>query len=455
MFVYVGDGQVTVWANQSGNGFAAPVVIRGTPRTSDLTKVRLADLNGAGVAGIVWSGIGRDNRAAFLDLTGGSQALPAHRHRQPRRRHDHHHVRHLHRLRHRRPQRRPPLAHHLAVPGARGRQRRLPAMPSPAPCSARPSATTTATGIPATGSSAASPRWNRPTPCARTGPSAPPRPRSRRSTRWPAPAPVPTGFDPAAAGNLLANFSFDITRRRGPLHLDHHFRAAIGRRPVSRRALDHLEQRGDHHHDRTGAQHPAVRPGRVDDPRHHRGCRMRDRADLPARTHRPGARGVLGLDLCGAGQCADRHRRRRQHRRRRGLLRHRPVDARRGWQPAHPRQRDRHLLGQRRRRRVLRRSCVGPGTARPGRAGGQPASAHRHLVPPRPGRPPAGGLERTRLHRPVLARRPAASTTYGLQPAAGRAATPGTSRSGPRGARPGAAHRELRRRRHAPRRPPL
>ncbi|WP_284982363.1 SpvB/TcaC N-terminal domain-containing protein [Arthrobacter sp. efr-133-TYG-118] len=69
--LYMGDGQVTVWVNQSGNSFAAPVVIRGTPRTSDLTQVRLADLYGSGVPGILWSGVGPNRRTAFLDLTGG------------------------------------------------------------------------------------------------------------------------------------------------------------------------------------------------------------------------------------------------------------------------------------------------------------------------------------------------------------------------------------------------
>ncbi|MGN7200355.1 SpvB/TcaC N-terminal domain-containing protein [Arthrobacter sp. SAFR-044] len=71
--LYIGEGQVTLWVNQSGNGFAAPVIVHGTPRTTDLTAVRLADLNGTGAPGIVWSGVGQENRTAFLDLTGGSK----------------------------------------------------------------------------------------------------------------------------------------------------------------------------------------------------------------------------------------------------------------------------------------------------------------------------------------------------------------------------------------------
>ena len=69
--IYVADGSVSVWINQSGNGFAAPVMIRGTPRMSDVAAVRVADFNGTGVAGLLWSGIGAAGSWAFLDLTGG------------------------------------------------------------------------------------------------------------------------------------------------------------------------------------------------------------------------------------------------------------------------------------------------------------------------------------------------------------------------------------------------
>jgi RHS repeat-associated protein len=71
--IYVGDGQISVWVNQSGNGFAPPVVVHGTPRTSNRTTIRLADLNGAGVPGIIWSSVGPNARTAFLDLTGGTK----------------------------------------------------------------------------------------------------------------------------------------------------------------------------------------------------------------------------------------------------------------------------------------------------------------------------------------------------------------------------------------------
>ena len=69
--VYVADGSVTVWLNQSGNGFASPVTVRGTPRVASTTSVRLADFDGIGVSGLLWSGIGTAGSWAFLDLTGG------------------------------------------------------------------------------------------------------------------------------------------------------------------------------------------------------------------------------------------------------------------------------------------------------------------------------------------------------------------------------------------------
>jgi len=71
--VYVGDGHVTVWVNQAGNAFADPVVIPGTPRVSDAGAVRLADADGNGVTGVLWSADRVRPRAgyAFLDLTGG------------------------------------------------------------------------------------------------------------------------------------------------------------------------------------------------------------------------------------------------------------------------------------------------------------------------------------------------------------------------------------------------
>ena len=72
--VYVDDRKVTLWINQSGNGWSEPIVIDGTPPVTDMDAVRLVDLLGSGVSGVLWSadagGYGR-RRCFFLDFTGG------------------------------------------------------------------------------------------------------------------------------------------------------------------------------------------------------------------------------------------------------------------------------------------------------------------------------------------------------------------------------------------------
>jgi RHS repeat-associated protein len=72
--VYVEDGKVTLWINQAGNRWSDPVTIEGTPPVSDFDAVRMTDLLGAGVAGILWTAdASARNRGHlfFLDLTGG------------------------------------------------------------------------------------------------------------------------------------------------------------------------------------------------------------------------------------------------------------------------------------------------------------------------------------------------------------------------------------------------
>ena len=71
--VYVGDRSVTLWINQSGNGWSNPIEIVGTPSVSDQDAIKLVDLLGSGISGILWS---RDVSAStrpmfFLDLTNG------------------------------------------------------------------------------------------------------------------------------------------------------------------------------------------------------------------------------------------------------------------------------------------------------------------------------------------------------------------------------------------------
>ncbi|HSE18099.1 MAG TPA: SpvB/TcaC N-terminal domain-containing protein [Pyrinomonadaceae bacterium] len=72
--IYVDDKKVTLWINQSGNGWSQPIVIRGTPAVTNSDGVRLADIFGSGVSGLLWS---RDADGSsettlhFLDFSGG------------------------------------------------------------------------------------------------------------------------------------------------------------------------------------------------------------------------------------------------------------------------------------------------------------------------------------------------------------------------------------------------
>ncbi|WP_331753578.1 FG-GAP-like repeat-containing protein (plasmid) [Streptomyces chartreusis] len=72
--VYVGDDEVTVWINRSGNGWSAPFTVTGTPEPGPAESLRVIDLAGTGTCGVLWSreptGHGRP-AMHFLDLTGG------------------------------------------------------------------------------------------------------------------------------------------------------------------------------------------------------------------------------------------------------------------------------------------------------------------------------------------------------------------------------------------------
>lgn len=72
--VYVEDTKVTLWINQSGNRWRDPITIKGTPPVSDMDAVRLVDVLGSGISGVLWSrdanGLSRDH-VFFLDFTGG------------------------------------------------------------------------------------------------------------------------------------------------------------------------------------------------------------------------------------------------------------------------------------------------------------------------------------------------------------------------------------------------
>ena len=73
--IYVDNGRVLVWGNQSGNAWTdQPVTISGTPGVVDTDALQLSDLHGTGMAGLLFSraadGSGRPY-LRFLDFTGG------------------------------------------------------------------------------------------------------------------------------------------------------------------------------------------------------------------------------------------------------------------------------------------------------------------------------------------------------------------------------------------------
>ena len=53
--MYLGDTQVTFWINQSGNGWSDPQTITHTLPVADVTAVRLVDVLGTGIAGVLWT----------------------------------------------------------------------------------------------------------------------------------------------------------------------------------------------------------------------------------------------------------------------------------------------------------------------------------------------------------------------------------------------------------------
>lgn len=72
--IFVDHGRIFLWINQSGNGWSDPIEIDGTPGFTNQDDVRLIDLLGTGVAGILWSLSftgDRRERLFFHDFTGG------------------------------------------------------------------------------------------------------------------------------------------------------------------------------------------------------------------------------------------------------------------------------------------------------------------------------------------------------------------------------------------------
>jgi hypothetical protein len=74
--IYVDHNRVTLWVNKSGNGWSKASEIIGTPSMSDADSVRLTDLKGSGVSGILWSSVYNSSsfsKMFYLDFTGGNK----------------------------------------------------------------------------------------------------------------------------------------------------------------------------------------------------------------------------------------------------------------------------------------------------------------------------------------------------------------------------------------------
>lgn len=74
--VYVDHCRVLLWINQSGKSWSEPIEIDGTPELTDPDGVRLVDLLGYGVSGLLWTSDATRNRQSnlfFLDFTNGTR----------------------------------------------------------------------------------------------------------------------------------------------------------------------------------------------------------------------------------------------------------------------------------------------------------------------------------------------------------------------------------------------
>lgn len=72
--VYVDSRRVLLWINQSGERWSDPIQINGTPPASETGIVRLADVLGNGISGVLWSAAVADlarESMFFLDFVGG------------------------------------------------------------------------------------------------------------------------------------------------------------------------------------------------------------------------------------------------------------------------------------------------------------------------------------------------------------------------------------------------
>jgi hypothetical protein len=74
--IYVDNNKVTIWINKSGNAWSDAIEITGTPAVNDMDSVRIADILGSGVSGILWSSVNNNLgkvQLFFLDFTAGNK----------------------------------------------------------------------------------------------------------------------------------------------------------------------------------------------------------------------------------------------------------------------------------------------------------------------------------------------------------------------------------------------
>lgn len=72
--IYVDYDKVTFWINQTGNAWSEQIEITGTPAVTNVKGIRLVDLNGTGISGLLYSFDAQRASAPryyFLDLTAG------------------------------------------------------------------------------------------------------------------------------------------------------------------------------------------------------------------------------------------------------------------------------------------------------------------------------------------------------------------------------------------------
>lgn len=73
---FVEMNKVTLYINQSGNGFSDPIKIANTPRIYNLKALRITDIMGTGQAGLLWSfgpDAGTPGKMFFIDFTKGNK----------------------------------------------------------------------------------------------------------------------------------------------------------------------------------------------------------------------------------------------------------------------------------------------------------------------------------------------------------------------------------------------